>query len=48
MFGIEKDSLARTGDLKLKAWIGTNFDPFGDAEVIADRLAVRRGEAWLA
>ena len=48
LFRVEEKFRARAGQLELKSWLGTDFDPLGDAEVVADRVAARGGEAWLA
>ena len=48
LFRVEEKFRTRAGQLKLKSWLGTDFDPLGDADIVADRVATCGGEAWLA
>ena len=48
LFRVEEKFRARAGQLELKARFSTDFDPLGDTEVVADRVATCGGEAWLA
>ena len=48
LFRVEEKFRTRAGQLELKSWLGTDFDPLGDADVVADRVATCGGEAWLA
>jgi hypothetical protein len=48
LFRIEEELGTRARKLELKSWICADFDPLRDAELVADRVAVRRGETWLA
>ena len=48
LFRVEEKLRPRAGQLKLKSRLRTDFDPLGDAEIVADRVAARGGEPWLA
>jgi hypothetical protein len=48
LFRIEEELGTRARKLELKSWICADFDPFRDAELVAERVAVGRGETWLA
>ena len=47
-FGSKKSFARGPAKLELKSWICADFDPLRDAELVADRVAVGGGEAWLA